>query len=193
VAAGEEIAMATAHATMTLEQFLRLPERKPALEYDNGVVAQKVSPKGRHSALQSSLVEVFNRRIRPGKLGRAFTELRASYANLSRVPDIAVYRWDRIPRDDAGEVCDDFFAPPDIAVEIRSPGQRLNALLRRLRSFVQAGARAAVLLDPARKVMTVVRPDGGVAELRAGDVLDLTDVVPGLRLDVTAVFDELKD
>jgi Uma2 family endonuclease len=112
---------------------------------------------------------------------------------MSRVPDIAVYRWDRIPRDDAGRVADDFFEPPDVAVEIRSPGQRISALLRRLHSFVKAGARAAVLLDPAHKVVTVVRPDGLVAELRAGDVLDLGDIITGLRLDVTAIFDELKD
>ena len=185
--------MATTAATMTLEQFLRLPERKPALEYDNGVVTQKVSPKGRHSALQIGVAEQINRQIRPGKLGRALTELRATYANMSRVPDIAVYRWDRIPRDAAGEVLDDFFEPPDIAVEIRSPGQRISALMRRLHSFVSAGARAAVLLDPARKIVTLVRADGGVAELRAGDVLDLDDIIPGLRLDVAAVFDELKD
>jgi Uma2 family endonuclease len=185
--------MATVQATMTLEEFLRLPERKPALEYDNGVVTQKVSPKGRHSALQSSLVEVFNRRIRPGKLGRAFTELRATYANLSRVPDIAVYRWDRIPRDAAGEIVDDFFEPPDIAVEIRSPGQRMTAIMRRLRSFVETGARAAVLVDPDRKSVTVVRAGGVVVELWADDVLDLSDIIPGLRLDVSAIFDELKD
>ena len=36
---------------MTLTEFLALPEEKPALEYENGEVTQKVSPKGRHSAL----------------------------------------------------------------------------------------------------------------------------------------------
>jgi hypothetical protein len=49
-----------------------------------------------------------------------------------------------------------------------------------------------VLLDPARQSVTVVRPDGGVAELQAGDVLDLGDITIGLRPDVTSMFDELK-
>jgi Uma2 family endonuclease len=36
---------------MTLEQFLALRERKSALEFEDGEVTQKVSPKGPHSAL----------------------------------------------------------------------------------------------------------------------------------------------
>jgi Uma2 family endonuclease len=44
--------MAVASSRLTLDEFLKLPEEEPALEYVNGVVSQKVSPKGRHSSLQ---------------------------------------------------------------------------------------------------------------------------------------------
>ena len=40
------------HRRMTLEEFLHLPERKPALEYDDGVITKKVSPKSNDVALQ---------------------------------------------------------------------------------------------------------------------------------------------
>jgi Uma2 family endonuclease len=183
----------TVTSTMTLAEFLALPEEEPALEYDNGMVTQKVSPKGRHSALQSTMVEQINRQIRSRRLGRAFTELRATFANLSRVPDIAVYRWDRIPRNDAGEVVDDFLEPPDIAIEIVSPGQSINRLIERCLTFIEAGVRAAVLVDPADRSIALMRADMAMAVLRAGDVLDLSDIIPDLRLDITALFDELKN
>lgn len=44
--------MAVLNKRMTLDEFLALPEEEPALEYGEGVVTQKVSPKpiGRYSA-----------------------------------------------------------------------------------------------------------------------------------------------
>src|SRR3712207_5956329 len=126
--------MALPETRMTLAEFLALPEEEPALEFEDGEVTQKVAPKGRHSALQDALTTFINRSIRPRKLGRAFPELRTTFAGRSRVPDVAVYAWDRIPRSEAGEVADDFLEPPDIAIEIVSPGQSTNRLIRRLLS-----------------------------------------------------------
>ena len=176
---------------MTLDQFLALPEEEPALEFEDGMVTQKVSPKGRHSTLQTWAVEQINVRIRPRKLGHAFTELRASFAGMSRVPDIAVYRWDRIPRDTNGKIADDFTEPPDIAIEIVSPGQSVNRLIRRCLSFVDAGVLVAVLIDPTDESIVVVRPGSEPIGLTAGDTLDLSDVIPDLRLDVAALFESL--
>ncbi len=36
---------------IALAEFLALPEEEPALEYLDGVVTQKMSPKGRHGTL----------------------------------------------------------------------------------------------------------------------------------------------
>ena len=54
--------MAITSTPLTLEQFLALPEEEPPLEFADGVVSQKVSPKTRHSALQAELVERLNQR-----------------------------------------------------------------------------------------------------------------------------------
>jgi hypothetical protein len=42
---------------MTLVEFLALPEEEPALEFADGRVEQKVSPKGKHSGLQGEPCE----------------------------------------------------------------------------------------------------------------------------------------
>jgi Uma2 family endonuclease len=88
----KEQAMTAVHTRMTLAEFLALPERKPALEYEDGVVTQKVSPKGRHSVLQLAAANQINEQTVPSRLARAFPELRATFSTLSRVPDVAVYR-----------------------------------------------------------------------------------------------------
>jgi Uma2 family endonuclease len=115
--------MAVPEQQITLEQFLELPEEEPALEYEEGWVTQKGPPKGRHAALQLAIANLVNDVTVPNKIARALPELRATYGQLSRVPDIAVYLWDRIPRDAKGRIADDFFDPPDLAIEIVSPGQ----------------------------------------------------------------------
>ncbi len=176
---------------MTLEQFLKLPEEEPALEFDDGVVTQKVSPKGQHSILQAELVERLNRFARPLRLARAFPELRATFGGASRVPDVAVYRWDRIPVDARGRVVNDFREAPDIAVEIVSPEQSTNALVRRCLWYVGNGVRIALLVDPADESVLVFRPDQTPQARRGPDQLDLRDVVPDFELTVQELFDSL--
>ncbi len=184
--------MAITQQHLTLDEFLRLPERKPALEYEDGVVTQKVAPKPRHSGLQGALVERINRYAQPRKLARAFPELRTTFAGLSRVPDVAVYRWERIPTDESGDLAADAFEPPDIIIEIVSPSQSVNSLIRRCLWFVAHGVRLALLVDPADRSIIAFRPEGRTSALRDQDVVDLSDVVPGLQLVVAEIFTALR-
>src|SRR5918998_1114572 len=101
--------MAITQHRMTLAEFLELPEEEPALEYFGGRVTQKVSPKIRHGALQTSGVTLVNLFAVPRKLARAFTETRTTYGGTSPVPDIVVFRWDRIPEDEHGELPEEVF------------------------------------------------------------------------------------
>src|SRR5437868_5585497 len=91
---------------LTLEEFLKLPEEKPALEYENGVITQKVSPKTKHGILQFSLAERINGFSVPQKLAYAIPELRTTFAGRSTVPDVAVFRWERIGWDENDEFAD---------------------------------------------------------------------------------------
>ena len=139
--------MAIAWPRITLEQFLALPETKPPLEYLDGLVRQKVAPKLPHSRLQSKLAEGFNQFAEPRKLAVAFTELRTSFGGRSHVPDVTVYRWARIPVDADDNLLDDCTEPPDIAIEILSPGQSAAELARQCRWYVDHGVQIALLID----------------------------------------------
>jgi Uma2 family endonuclease len=183
--------MAIIEQRMTLEAFLKLSEKKPALEFEDGVVTQKVSPQGRHSRLQVKVTERVNAFAEPRRLAVAFTELRTTYAGYSRVPDISVYRWDRIPVDATGRVLDEFHLPPDIVIEIISPGQRTNALRRRCIWYVEHGVPIALLLDPPDESIALFRPHQAPISLKGGDPVDLTEVLPGFAVTVQEIFADL--
>ena len=178
---------------LTLADFLRLSEKKPALEYEDGVVTQKMSPKRRHSLLQAAIAQIFNAFAAPRRLGRAFTEQRVVLAGRSYVIDVAFYRLERIPIDDDGEVEDGSFEElPDIAVEILSPRQEVSPLLRRCAWYVEHGARAALMVDAADKTIFCVRSDGSMRPVRGDQPIELGDVLSGLELTAADVFATLR-
>src|SRR5712691_11353498 len=140
--------MAITERRLTLEEFEALPEEKPALELEpDGTVTQKVSPKQQHSLLQSALIRLFDTFAGPKKLAKAFPELRFATGGASYVPDLAVYRWNRILRDAHGEVTNELPEPPDIAIEIVSPEQSVTAQVRKCLWYVAQGVQVAILVD----------------------------------------------
>jgi Uma2 family endonuclease len=151
-----------------------------------------VSPRGQHSALQAELIKRLDQSGLPRKVARAFPELRATFAGASRVPDIAVYRWDRIPRDESGRIANDFFDPPDIAIEIVSPEQSVNALVRRCLWYVAHGVHVALLVDPADESVVGFRSDGRLSAWHAQDKIDLSEVLPDFELTVEELFTALR-
>jgi Uma2 family endonuclease len=184
--------MTVTSTPLTLEEFLRLPEEKPALEFTDGVVSQKVSPKGRHGTLQGELVERLNQSARPHKLARAIPELRVTFGGASYVPDIAVYQWQRIPVDAHGRIADDFREPPDIAIEIVSPEQSLTALVRRCLWYVANGVQAALLVDPADESVLAFRSDRPASAWSGSDRIDVSDMLPDFQLSVDQLFASLR-
>ncbi len=77
--------------SLTLEEFLKLPETKPTSEYINGQIIQKPMPQGKHSIVQRELTFAVDRPLRDQKIARAFPELRCTCGGRSIVPDIAVF------------------------------------------------------------------------------------------------------
>jgi Uma2 family endonuclease len=182
--------MLTAQRPITLEQFLRLPERKPSLEFEDGEVKKKVSPKQRHSRLQAQLLRLIDRLGSPAL--DALPELRVTFAGQSLVPDVAVFLRERLPVDEHGEPEDDVFVAPDLAVEIVSPRQVVTTLVRRCVWYADNGVRVALLVDPADRSIILFRPDAPTRALRGEAVVDLTDLAPELRFTVAELFAALR-
>jgi Uma2 family endonuclease len=102
---------------LTLDEFLELPETKPASEYLNGKIVQKPMPKGKHSVLQREFIKAIESVLEPPKIARAFPELRCTFGGRSIVPDVAVFLESRIPRDPDGSVANVFLLAPDWVID----------------------------------------------------------------------------
>ena len=74
--------------SLTLQEFLKLPETKPASEYIDGEIIQKPMPQGQHSVIQGELTSAANTAVKPQKVARAFPELRCIFGGRAIVPDV---------------------------------------------------------------------------------------------------------
>jgi Uma2 family endonuclease len=142
----------------TLKEFLELPETKPASEYIDGRVIQKPMPKGKHSAIQGEFVPIINAVVKPRQIARAFPELLCTFDNRSIVPDIAVFVWNRIPRDDNGEIANTFLVAPDWTIEILSPDQSQTKVTKNILHCLKRGTQMGWLIDPDEKTVLVFCP-----------------------------------
>jgi Uma2 family endonuclease len=177
--------------SITLEEFLELPETKPSSEYIAGGIIQKPMPKGRHSRLQVKLCTVINQVAEEQKNAYAFSELRCSFGGRSIVPDVAVFQWQRIPFTADGEVPDNFARHPDWVIEILSPEQKPNKVIDNILHCLRHGSRLGWFLDPDDRSILVFLPNQQPVLFQGSDLLP---TMPEIELELTAdrVFGWLK-
>jgi Uma2 family endonuclease len=168
--------------TLTLEDFLKLPETKPASEFINGQIIQKPMPQGKHSTVQMDLGTAANNALKPDRIARAYPELRCTFGGRSVVPDVAIFTWDRIPRDPNGKVANTFLLAPDWTIEILSPDQSQSKVVRNILHCLDHGTQMGWLIDPEEELVFVYFADRTLAVFE--DAADSSTA--SLRLPVPA-------
>ncbi len=174
--------------TLTLEEFLQLPETKPASEYIDGQIIQKPMPQGKHSTIQGELVPTINVVVKPKRIARAFPELRCTFGGRSIVPDIAVFVWSRIPRDEKGEVANTFPIAPDWTIEILSPDQNQTKVTKNILHCLKYKTQMGWLIDPDEQTVFVYRPKH---ETEVFDQPDALLAVPAFASDLQLTVKDL--
>jgi Uma2 family endonuclease len=86
---------------------------------------------------------------------------------------------------------DDFTLPPDLAVEIISPGQTLGAQRDRCRWYVDNGVAVSLFVIPRTETVEVFRPGQPSVALRGDVRVDQSDIVDGLGFVVAELFTAL--
>ncbi|APB32374.1 Uncharacterized protein conserved in cyanobacteria [Gloeomargarita lithophora Alchichica-D10] len=141
-----------------LAEFLKLPETKPASEYIDGQIIQKPMPQGKHSSIQTELATTINGVLKPQHIARAFSELRCTFGGRSTVPDVAVFTWQTIPRDQNGTVANTFAIAPDWVIEILSPDQSQTKVIKNILHCLDHGTQIGWLIDPDEQTVLVYPP-----------------------------------
>jgi len=102
-----------------------------------------------------------------------------------RAPDAAFVRAERIPPDGVKGY---FQGPPDIAVEVVSPGDRPNEVAAKVQDWLEAGCSAVWVVDPGDRTVAVHHRGSKVVILTADDSLTGGDVLPDFSMPVGKIF-----
>ena len=176
---------------LTLEEFLKLPETKPTSEFINGKIIPKLMPKTRHSRLQGKLTSTINDVVEERQIAYAFPELRCTFGGRSIVPDLAVFRWNRIEFDDDGEPVDDVLIAPDWTIEILSQQQSSNRVTGKILHCLIHGSQLGWLIDPDDRSVLVFLPNQQPQLYQGSDRLLVLDSID-LILSAEQIFNWLK-
>ena len=103
-----------------------------------------------------------------------------------RGADLLFVGYARLPK---GEAPENLTIPPDLVVEVRSPSDRLNAVIAKATEYIDAGVRVVVVLDPKTESAAVHRLDEFAQVFHNGDELTLPDVLPGFSVPVKKFFE----
>ena len=187
---------------IAIEDFLKLPETKPASEFIDGQIIQKPMPQGKHSTIRRDLVNAIDSILKVDKVARAYPELRCTFGEYSTVPDVTVFAWDRIPRDDDGRVANVFALAPDWTIEILSPDQSQTKVVKNILHCLSHGTQMGWLIDPDEELVFVYLahdPTDKLAQPRISvfetkeDLLPVPEFAKSFQLTVGQLFDWLAD
>jgi Uma2 family endonuclease len=105
---------------------------------------------------------------------------------LVRRPDVSFVRSGRLPGDVAPKGW--VKIPPDLAVEVVSPNDLVEALEEKLDDYRAVEVPLVWVIYPELRKVKVLRRDGSSSELREDDELSGEDVVPGFRCPVREIL-----
>ena len=174
----------------TVGDLFALPDDGYVYELSRGRLIRTAPASWLPGVVSAHINELVNAYVREHGLGfcaDAQTGYQLSDAPDSvRAPDLGFVRAERVSRDNLPTRF--FPGPPDLAVEVKSPTDRMADVLQKIGEYLDAGVRLVWFFNPERRSAIVFRPDGSVTLLQADDELDGEDVLPGFRLPLTQIW-----
>lgn len=164
---------------MSEPEYLALPEVKPYLEYIDGMVLQKPMANYAHGTIAAQLIFELLSWSGPerGAIG-AEIRTRQETAGNYRVPDVSYWAPGRARGNDT---------TPTLAVEVRSPGQTMNELRAKCRSYRNEGVLVCWIIDPERRAAEVFEAAREGEPLPADGSLE-SPHLPGFSLPLQRLF-----
>ncbi len=173
--------------TLTLEEFLRLPEIDESYELIDGEPIKKMSPKFFHSRLTSVFWTDLSSWC--DGFGQVAIEwsvvLKRKNVDWVPVPDLLYISYDRL----AADWREDAPCPvlPELVIEIVSPDQTFNQLGQKATDYLNAGVERVWVVYPPMRSLTVFFHDRPPETYR-GDRLLTDEIFPNLAVTSEQFF-----
>lgn len=175
---------------MTAQELLEYSHEPYRSELLAGILVEMEPAGALHGLVAARIGQLLANHVRAHGLGEVFGAETGfhlvSDPDTVRAPDASFVSRERVA--EIGIPNEFWPGPPDVAFEVTSPGDRRGEVESRTRSWLQAGARAVVVVDPRRRTAVVHRAGESSPMLSAGEPLDLDDVLPGFSPPVHDLF-----
>ncbi|MGD2114095.1 MAG: Uma2 family endonuclease [Acidobacteriota bacterium] len=177
--------------TLHAEELPYATDEEGLCELVHGDLVREPPPGEKHGWIAGNVFGPLWWFVRAHGLGRVYSTeagfVLARDPDTVRAPDVAFVSAERL---DAGTRRGPYFeGAPDLAVEVLSPGNRRAALRAKIRDYLEAGAKAVWVIDPAARTLTIHRPGHLPEILSKADTVDGGAAVPGFRLPVREIFE----
>jgi len=178
-------------ARYTIADLDQFPDDGKLRELVDGQIVEWDVTNRLHGYFVGALARLLGNLVADANLGLVLTAAPLiriqSSEHDARGPDLCFYARGRVPRDLTAAVGDE---PPDFVIEILSPTDRAGEVQRKVVDWLRAGVQLLWYVDPDTGITTVYHA-GRITSVGPDDDLDGADVLPGFRLRLRTVFDQL--
>ena len=174
---------------LSMAEFEKLPEEDAyRIELVRGRMVRSPRPASLHGALTVRLAYRLHEFVESRGRGVVLADVGVVTSrdpDTVRGPDIAFYAPERIPET---SYATSFWGPPDLAVEITSPSNRVSEMREKVAEYLESGVRCVWVVDLPTRSVSVHGSGGAVRTVTEGGVLEGDDVLPGFRLSLAWFF-----
>ena len=178
--------MTTITHPMTAEELIDLPDDGHRHELVKGVLLTMPPAKYEHMRVCANLTFLLMQHVKANQLGVIGAEggyKLESDPDTVLAPDVSFIAQDRISLSPEGY----HSGPPDLALEVLSPGDRKSYIERKLLLWLVTGTRSVWLVNPRHRTVEVISSLSDRRTLHETDEL-IDDTVPGFRIKVSEIF-----
>jgi Uma2 family endonuclease len=184
--------MATAEQLMTIEEYAKLPDNGRPTELVRGRVVEMNVPQSRHGVVCGNVSAILRHFVKQQGLGRVLSNdagvVTERDPDTLRGADVSYFSYSRLPQGQTG--LGYFPVPPELVVEVRSPGVRWPRVLEKVAEYLNAGVDVVCVVDFVAEIVHVYGAEEPGRTLRVGDELTFPTILPGFSTPVEAFFED---
>lgn len=180
----------TSTALMTAEELMELPDDDLRHELINGELITMPLPKLPHGRTATRLGAPLLQFVVENELGEVY--ISDVGFQLTRNPDtvvgpdISFISKERLEQ--GGDVEGYWQGPPDLAVEVYSPGYRPGKVRDRISRLFSFGTKQVWIVDLKHSTVAVYRSESDITTFSGSDYLEAQDMFAGFRISLERIF-----